>query len=97
MIDRIVTVEIVLAAVFALGFVVAYLIARPWRTVAGRLVLAFMGSLGLLLTLAMIRVFTGHDTTWWIWVRLASWSLIMSIFAGALIAQVVTLVRRDTR
>lgn len=93
MIDRIVMVEIILAALFALGFMIAYLIARPWRTTAGRLILAFMGSLGLLLTLAMIRVFTGSDAAWWIWLRLASWTLIMVIFAGAMITQIVILIK----
>lgn len=82
--EAIVTALIVLAGIEACVFMVQYLRRRPWRTRDGRLILGFMGSIGLILVTAVVyRLAPGSPA--WHSIRVVSWTLINVIMIGAVI------------
>lgn len=94
MINHAVDVLVFTAAGWALLFVGQYLRGRPWRTVGGRLILAFMGAIAALLVAGVAFRVIG-DGPLWPWIRLVSWVIVNIIMAGAWIA--VLLVQRGAR
>lgn len=82
--DPVSIVLIFTAAAWGVLFMIQYILRRPWRTPAGRLVLAFMGVIAVLLVLAVLRRYIGDDASW-LWVRRASWLAVNIIMGGAAI------------
>lgn len=94
MINRAVDVLVFTAAAWALLFIGQYLRGRPWRTLGGRLILAFMGALAALMVTGVLFRIIG-DGPVWPWVRLVSWIVVNLIMAGAWLA--VFIVQRQGR
>lgn len=94
MINRAVDVLVFTAALWGVLFVVQYLRSRPWRTTAGRLILAFMGALAALMITGVLFRLIG-DGPVWPWVRLVAWIVVNIIMAGAWVA--VLVVQREVR
>lgn len=100
MIEALGNVLVVLTCAGAITFCAMYALFSPWwKSAMGRNVMAMMGTIGLFLILAIIRMIWPNAFNDMPWIRLVAWSLIGGIvwWRVVLLVRTQVLRRRDER